>query len=99
MWLLFILATHKKVVEGGAILITLFSLKFDHYPCHKAGASPVVLLTEVESLTAASTIVVPHLLLKSFALTGSNISSRFFTQEHSNMFRSVLAELGNIARS
>nr|XP_002121271.2 UHRF1-binding protein 1-like [Ciona intestinalis] len=28
-------ATYKKVVEGGAILMTFFGLKIDHYPSHK----------------------------------------------------------------
>ncbi|CAK8686968.1 unnamed protein product [Clavelina lepadiformis] len=32
-------ATYKKVVEGGAILITLHNLRMDHYPRHKAGKS------------------------------------------------------------
>nr|CAB3267499.1 UHRF1-binding protein 1-like [Phallusia mammillata] len=32
-------ATYKKVVEGGAILITLYSVQVDHYPNHQAGKS------------------------------------------------------------
>uniref|UniRef100_H2ZDR5 Uncharacterized protein n=1 Tax=Ciona savignyi TaxID=51511 RepID=H2ZDR5_CIOSA len=28
-------ASYKKVVEGGAILMTFYGLKMDHYPAHK----------------------------------------------------------------